>query len=310
MRIVYFGTPELAVPTLDSLHHHHDVAAVVCQPDRPQGRSGTPAPPATKVWAFEHDVPVQQPVKLNDGAFEAWLRDQRPELCVLVAYGRILKEPILETPPHGFLNLHPSLLPKYRGPSPIQSAVLHGEETTGLTVMRISMDIDAGDILLQEGVDIMPDDTTASLSARLGRLGADIMLRGVGMMEDGSAEFTPQDHAAATYTHVFQKKDGAIDWHWPAARIHNLVRASIPWPAAQCVYQGKVTRILQTRVSDIPATVAPGTVVETGRDCICVATGDGHIEILELQLPGKRAMAVSEFLRGHRMAPGEHFDHG
>src|SRR5690606_24871821 len=133
----YFGTPELAVPTLETLHHHHTVAAVVCQPDKPQGRSSKLVPPPTKVFALRHGIEVHQPTKLNDGNFEAWLREQQPELCVLVAYGRSLQEPIIEVPPNGFLNLQPSLLPLYRGPSPIQSAVLNGDEKTGLTIMRL-----------------------------------------------------------------------------------------------------------------------------------------------------------------------------
>ena len=310
MRIVYFGTPGLALPTLETLHRHHELAALVCQPDKPQGRSKKPVPPPTKAWAVEHGVPVLQPAKLNDGAFETWLRDQRPELCALVAYGRILKEPILEVPSHGFLNLHPSLLPCYRGPSPIRTAVMHGETKTGLTVMRLTMDVDAGDVLLQEEVDIMPDDTTASLTERLGPLGANLMLRGVGMIEDGTAVFTPQDSSRATFTRTFQKKDGAIEWHWPALRIHNLVRAAIPWPVAYCRYNGEAVRILKTHVLDIPSTLDPGTVAQVGPDRLTVATGDGHVEILEIQMPGKRAMAVSDFLRGHTMTAGDRFEDG
>lgn len=308
MRIVYFGTPELAVPTLETLHRHHTVAAVVCQPDKPQGRSKKLVAPPTKTWAVERGVEVHQPTRLNDGGFESWLRDQRPELCVLVAYGRILQEPILEVPPNGFLNLHPSLLPQYRGPSPIQSAVLHGDEKTGLTIMRLTMEVDAGDVLLQEEVDIMPDDTTASLTERLGPLGANLMLRAVGMVDDETAEFSPQDHTRATFTHTLQKKDGAIEWHWPATRIHNLVRAAIPWPVAHCRFHGETVRILKTRVLADPAAAAPGTITDVGREILTVATGDGYLDVLEIQVPGKRAMPVADFLRGHTIAAGDRFE--
>lgn len=310
VRIVFFGTPELAVPTLAMLHHHHEVVALVCQPDKPQGRSSKRIPPPTKAWALDHDVPVQQPVKLNDGAFESWLRDRRPELCVLVAYGRILKEPILEVPPHGFLNLHPSLLPRYRGPSPIQSAVMDGEDKTGLTIMRLTMEVDAGDILLQEEVDIMPDDTTASLMQRLGPLGGNLMLRAVGMIEDGNATFTPQDARYATFTHTMEKRDGAIAWRWTAQRIHNLVRAAIPWPVAYCRFHGETMRVLKTRVLEDPTTLAPGTIADVNRSALTIATGDGCVEILELQMPGKRAMAVADFLRGHSIAAGDRIEDG
>jgi methionyl-tRNA formyltransferase len=310
VRIVFFGTPELAVPTLDALHHHHEVAAVVCRPDKPQGRSSKLVPPPVKGWALEHGVPVEQPVKLNDGAFERWLRAQRPELCVLVAYGRILKEPILDVPRHGFLNLHPSLLPKYRGPSPIQAAVLHGDEKTGLTVIRLSMETDAGDILVQDVIDIMPEDTTASLTERLAPLGANVMLRAVGLVEDEEAVFTPQDHERASYTSMLRKEDGAIHWAWPAARIHNLVRAAIPWPIAYCRYERQTMRVLKTRVLDVPSTAPPGTISEVGRDAFTVATGDGDLEVLEVQMPGKRAMAVGAFLRGHKLAAGDRLEDG
>ena len=173
MRTVFFGTPELAVPALAAVAAHHNVTAVVCQPDRPKKRSKRPVPPPTKAWAVEHEIPVHQPLKLNDGAFEAWLKEQRPELCAIAAYGRLLKQPILDVPPEGWLNIHPSLLPRYRGPSPIQSAILNGDPVTGVSIMRLTLEMDAGDVLLQEETPVADDDTTESLSARLAQLGRD-----------------------------------------------------------------------------------------------------------------------------------------
>lgn len=310
MRIVFFGTPELAVPSLKALAARHEVVALVCQPDRPKGRSGKPAPPPAKLAAVELGIEVHQPVKLNDGAFEAWLRERRPELCALAAYGRILKQPILDVPPKGFLNVHPSLLPKYRGPSPIQSAILNGETETGVTIMRLSLEMDSGDILLQRRVAIEPDDTTATLTDRLAEMGADMLVEAVELLETGRAVFTPQDHARATYCKRFEKSDGAIHWAGPARELHNLVRAAVPWPVAYCRFRGATLRIHQTEVLDAPPGAAPGTVVRVEKDLLAVAAGDGLLSIRVLQLPGKRAMPAAEFLRGHPIRPGERFEDG
>lgn len=308
MRTVFFGTPELAVPTLAAVAEHHDVVAVVCQPDRPRGRGRKPEPPPTKAWALAHNIPVVQPTKLNDGSFEIWLKEQAPDVCTLAAYGRMLKQPLLDVPPHGFLNVHPSLLPKYRGPSPIQSAILDGETETGVTIMRISLDMDAGDIVLQERVAIKPDDTGETLTQRLADLGGDLMVRALALVKTGQAEFTPQDDGAATYCTLFEKADGRIDWTQPAVRIHNLVRAAQPWPIAHCSFRGEVCRILRTDVLDEPATAAPGTVTRTDKDRVVVSTGKDSLAILQFQPPGKRPMAMGDYLRGHAIEPGDRFE--
>lgn len=308
MRIVFFGTPELAVPTLAAVAERHEVAAIVCQPDRPQGRSNKPVPCPTKSWGLERDVSVVQPTALNDGAFETWLRIQAPDVCVLVAYGRILKQPILDAPKHGFLNMHPSLLPRHRGPSPIHTAILSGDEVTGVTIMRLDAGMDTGDILLQEETPILPDDTTASLSERLAGAGAAAMLRGIEQIETGRAVFTPQDREGATVTRLFEKQDGQIRWGADARGIHNLVRASIPWPVAHCMFHGAVTRICRTQVLDEPAEAPPGAVTRVERDRVVVATGKGQLAILEIQTPGKRVMSVGEFLRGHAITAGDRFE--
>lgn len=305
MRIVFFGTPELAVPSLAALHTAHDVVAVVCQPDRPQGRSKTPVPPPTKVWAEAHDIPVHQPTKLNDGAFEAWLRAQRPELCALVAYGRILKQPILDVPPHGFLNVHPSRLPRYRGPSPIQTAIMEGEQETAVTIMRLDAGMDTGDILLQQDLAIAPDDTTATLTEKAGALGARMLLQAVGLIERGEARFTPQDDSAATYTKMFTKEDGRIDWSASAQRIVNRIRAAIPWPVAFTLWRGQPLRIHQADAIDERPNASPSTVIRAKGDDLVVATGDGALRILQVQAPGKRVMTAAEFLRGYPMRPGD-----
>lgn len=308
MRIVFFGTPDLALPSLEAVAGRHEVLAVVCQPDKPQGRGRNPVPPPTKVWAEEHGIEVNQPTKLNDGTFEAWLRERAPEVCVLVAYGRILKQPILDVPKHGFLNVHPSLLPRYRGPSPIQTAILMGETETGVTIMRLDSGTDTGDILLSRAVSIEAEDTTESLSKRLADAGAELIVEALELIEAGEAVFVPQDNDLANHTKMFEKDDARIHWHMRAQDIHNMVRAFQPWPVAYTLLDGEILRIHKTRVTDNTPDAPDGTVVEVTKDEIRVATGDGTLTIQELQAPGKRVMSAGDFLRGHPIEVGTRFE--
>lgn len=311
MRIVFFGTPEMAVPSLAALAERHEIAALVCQPDRPSGRGKALTPPPTKVWALEHNIPVAQPTKLNDGTFEAWLREQRPEVCALTAYGRILKQPILDVAPHGILNMHPSLLPLYRGPSPIQSALINGESETGVTIMRLTLDMDAGDILIQERVAIDPEETGETLTNRLAALGGQKLCEAVDRIAAGTAQFTVQDHSRATYCRLIEKRDGQIDWTKPAYDIHNLVRGAQSWPAAQTLFHEQVFKVLRSEITErsgIDATAQPGTIEEVVKDRIIVRTGDGVLAILYVQAPGKRAMSVADFLRGFTIRAGQRFE--
>lgn len=308
MRVVFLGTPALAVPSLEAVVAQHHVTAVVCQPDRPQGRSGQPAPPPVKVWALEHGIPVHQPEKLNDGAFEAWLLEQAPDIGVLAAYGRFLKDPILDVPPHGWLNMHPSLLPRWRGPSPIQAAVLNGNPVSGVTIMRVSMEMDAGDILLQEETPVGPEENAAELAARLADLGAALLVRSIEMLESGAVQFRPQDSSQATFSKMLEKSDGYIRWNRPAHDIHNLIRACVPWPAAQCLFRGLACKALRSRVVGEHTDEPPGTVTHVDKEAVHIATGQGQIALLEFQAPGKRAMTMSEFLRGNKIQPGDQFE--
>ncbi len=312
MRTVFLGTPELAVPSLAALAAKHEVAAVVCQPDRPAGRNRKPAPPPVKQWAQAHGIPVHQPRKLNDGRFAEWLRDQGPEVCAIAAYGRLLKQPILDIPPHGFINMHPSLLPRHRGPSPIQTAVLEGDAVTGVTIMRLILEMDAGDIILQEEAPIHDNDTTGTLAARLAELGGRMLAQAVDRIEAGTATFTPQDHGKATYTRMFQKEDGRIRWTEPAWRIQNLIRASNPWPVAHCCFRGQVCRIHRATTPGGDGagseTAAPGKILACAKDGIAVATGEGRLLLQELQMPGKKVLGAAEFIRGQRVEPGARFE--
>ncbi len=308
MRIVFFGTPEIAVPVLRAVSAHHEVAAVVCQPDRPQGRSKKPVPPPVKTCAQELGIPVHQPEKLNDGVFEEWLRALAPEIGVVAAYGRLLKQPILDIPPKGWLNFHPSLLPRHRGPSPVQTAILEGDTETGVSIMQVVLDMDAGDVLLQEATPIGPDENAAELASRLATMGAALMVEGLRLVASGKARFTPQDPAKVTITRLITKEDGRIRWYRSAQSIHNQVRACVPWPVAHCLYGGEVCRIHRSAVVPEDAGAGPGTIAAVESDRVLVATGEGRLAILEFQTPGKRAMTMEEYLRGHAMQVGERFE--
>ncbi len=308
MRIVYFGTPQLAVPTLAAVAQHHEITAAVTQPDRPKGRSGKPAPPEVKIWAAEHNLTVHQPEKLHNGEFETWLREQRPDLCVVAAYGRLLKQPVLDVPPLGWLNLHPSLLPRWRGPSPIQTAILEGDAVTGVTIMRIVLEMDAGDIVLQEETPIAPEETAGDLTERLAEMGAAQMLKAIELVKRGEAPAIPQDPAKVTISKVFEKEHGRIRWAGPAQQIHNRVRACNPWPMAQCMLKEQFCRILRTVPITETTDDTPGTVVSVERSRILVATGDGVLAITELQMAGRKALDAGAFLRGMPLNPGDRFE--
>ena len=310
MRTVFFGTPDIVLPCLEAVAAAHEVAAVVCRPDTPKGRGKKLQPTPAKACAAALGIPVAQPEKLNDGAFETWLRETAPELCVVFAYGRLLKQPILDVPEKGWLNVHPSLLPKYRGPSPIQSAILNGDAETGVSIMDVVLEMDAGDILLQEATPILPDDTTETLGRRLSEMAAPLLVEGMNRVADGTAVFTPQDPARVTTCALFEKEHGRVDWARPAIDIANLVRAAQPWPVAQCVLGGEVFRIHRAEALEEGADAAPGTVTAVGKDRFLVATGDGQLAVLVFQAPGKKAMPVGDFLRGRALVPGDRFEAG
>lgn len=307
MRIVFFGTPELAVPSLREIAARHEVTAAVCQPDRPKGRRRKLAPPPVKEWALANNIPVHQPTKLNDGTFEIWLSEQRPDACALAAYGRILKQPILDVPKHGFLNMHPSLLPKYRGPSPIQSALIRGETETGITIMRISLEMDSGDIVSQSTESIAPDDDGVTLTDRLSKRGAIMFADALDAIAAGTATFQAQDHSAATLCNILTKEDGLIHWDQSAIDINNQIRGAQPWPGAYTTLDGETYRIFRAEVLPASSSDEPGTIVSTADRQIEVATGDGSIAIKNLQAPGKKAMDADAFLRGRPLETGTRF---
>jgi methionyl-tRNA formyltransferase len=312
LRIVFFGTPEFAVPTLRRLIDARErVIAVVSQPDRPRGRGHHVVATPTKALAQEHGVPVLQPERLRDDQFLRTVRDFAPDLGVVAAYGKLLPEALLQIPRLGMINVHASLLPRWRGAAPVHRAVMAGDRETGVTIMRVVKELDAGGMFATVTRAIDPDETSVDLERALAELGADLLVDVAHALAKGCAVETPQDDAAATYASKITKEEGAIDWSLPAERIHNLVRGLQPWPLVSARIGGG--RVLIHRTARIPAVSpdAPGTVVRAEGDRLEIAAGDGHVPwVLALQPEGRRAMTAREFLAGRQVIPGTRVERG
>jgi methionyl-tRNA formyltransferase len=297
LRIVFFGTPEFAVPSLRALLAGADpVVGVVCQPDKPAGRGQRVTLPPVKQVALEAHVPVLQPEKLRPPEFLEALRDWAPDLIVVAAYGRILPKSVLDLPRHGCINVHGSLLPKYRGAAPIQWAILRGEEVTGVTIMQMNERMDAGDILLQRETRIGDGETYGELQVRLADIGAQAVMEAVAQLHAGTLCPQPQREEEVTLAPMIEKADGRIDWTEPATAIARKVRAFNPWPSAFAYIDGKLLKIHRAHVV-AGGTAAPGVVTATN-DGIAVATGEGTLVLDELQLEGRKRLSAPEFTRG------------
>jgi methionyl-tRNA formyltransferase len=313
LRIVFFGTPAFAVPSLDALLRAspHTVVGVVTQPDRPRGRGQKLSDAPVKARAVDAGLPVLQPERMKDPAFLDALAAWGADLGVVAAYGRILTEAILATPRLGMINVHASLLPRYRGAAPVHRAVIAGEMSTGVTIMRVVKALDAGAMLVKEHRPIGPDETSDEVERALAAIGARLLVAAVDQIARGSAVETPQNESESTYAHRLTKEDGVIDWGWPAARVHNLIRGLHPWPHAFSFVQGKRVILRRSGVEAPglkgPGLHAPGTILEADGDRLIVATGEGALRILEIQAEGKRPMHTREFLAGHRLNVGERF---
>lgn len=297
------GTPDFAVPSLAALlEAGHEVCGVFCQPDKPVGRhqNKLQAPPV-KQFALSNDIPVFQPVKLRDGTALAQLKELAPELIVVAAYGRILPDDILALPPKGCINVHSSLLPKYRGAAPINWAVINGDAETGVTIMHMATELDAGDIIDQVSTPIDPDETVEAVHDRLAALGGEMLVKVVGEIAAGTAKRTPQDHEKATLAPMLSRALSPIDWTRPAKAIHDQVRGLVPWPATSTdILGGGVVKVYAVTETGETTGKAPGTILAAGNPGIDVACGDGKvIRITELQAPGSRRMAAADYLRGH-----------
>ncbi len=306
LRVIFFGTPEFAVPTLQRLlESTHEVVAVVSQPDRPKGRGHRLAATPTKAVAAGRGVAVLQPERIREEGFLSQVRALHPDLGVVAAYGKILPDALLDIPRLGMINVHASLLPAYRGAAPVHRAVIAGEKETGVTIMRVVHELDAGPMLAAVGHPIGPDDTSVEVERALAELGAPLLVELIGLLAAGGATETPQDHARATYAPKISRADGVIDWMRPALRIHNQVRGVQPWPLASISIDGTRCLLHRTQVGSDTITATPGTIVHASGDRLEIAAGDNHaVRVLQIQPEGRRVMSAREFLAGHRPAAG------
>jgi methionyl-tRNA formyltransferase len=306
---VFFGTPQFAVPCLDALVEIAEVVGVVCQPDKPQGRGLELAPPPVKVRALELGLNVIQPTKLRTGEVAKWLRDRNADVALVVAYGRILPKDVLEAPRLGCVNVHASLLPKYRGAAPITWAVVRGEPETGITLMQMDEGMDTGAMLEQFTTEIGADETAGDLSERLSALGALAVRKGLPKYVAGGYTPIAQEDANATVAPILKKEDGRIDFTKPARAVHDHVRGMLPWPGAFTTSRGKMLKVHATRVTDLPsgarADAAAGTVVLADKSRVVVACGERAIELQRVQLEGKKAIGASDWFAGRGVAEGD-----
>ena len=313
MVVVFFGTPQFAAPTLRQLlDSSHIVAGVVTQPDRPRGRGQKVTFAPIKALALEHALPVFQPDRLKPPEVAEKLRAWTPDIGVVAAYGRIIPEHLLTIPRLGMINVHASLLPKYRGAAPVHRAVMNGDAETGVTIMRVVKELDAGPMFAKAMRPIGPDDTSDVVEAALAELGAGLLIDVLGDIDAANAREEPQDDSQATYAPRLTKEEGLIDWTQSARQIHNRIRGLYPWPHGYTFLNGARLILLRSAVRsghEEPAGRNPGTVLDVTSEAIYVATGEGKIAILELQPEGRRAMRVHDFVLGHSIAPGDAFTH-
>ena len=300
MRILFMGTPEFAVASLKRLvEDGHQVCGVFTQPDKPKNRGHKMAFSPVKEYALTVGIPVYQPLKMRDGEALGIVRELAPELIVVAAYGKILPEDILNTPSYGSINVHSSLLPKYRGAAPINWAILNGERVTGVSIMYMAKELDAGDVILCRETPIDPDEDAQALTARLALLGADALAEAVEQLKNGTAQRTAQDHSAFTYAPMLDRSLSPMDFTRSAQQLHDQVRGLIPWPCASMTLDGRTVKVYRTAIGGETA-LAAGRIAEAGKQGLAIACGDGRLlRVLELQAEGGRRMAAADYLRGH-----------
>lgn len=308
MKIVFMGTPDFAAEALKALiRAGHEITAAVTQPDKPKGRSGEPVPSPVKVCAAEQVIPVLQPRRIKTPEAVAQLKQYAADVYVVAAFGQILSQEILDIPRYGCLNVHASLLPKYRGASPIQHVIINGEETTGITVMQMNAGLDTGDMLYKKECTIAPDDNYETLHDKLAALGGEAITEALSLLEQGKLIPTKQEDVLSCYAPLIDKRMGRIDFARSALTIDRLIRGMTPWPSAYTSYRGKQLKIW--RAVPLPERDSrgsqPGEILETGKNSVTVAAGEGALELLELQMEGKKRMNTHDFLLGVKMLPGE-----
>lgn len=307
MKIVFMGTPEFALPSLEMLvKEGYEVAAVVTQPDKPAKRGKKITMPPVKEYAISKGLKVLQPQKIKTAEFLKTLEEIKPDLLITVAYGKILSKEILELPPLGCINVHASLLPKYRGAAPIHWCIINGEKTTGITTMYTNEGLDTGDILLKAEVPIADDMTVGELHDKLSALGAEVLKQTLKKLEANELERIPQDDSIATYAPIITKNIGEIDWSKSSCEIYNLIRGTNPWPGAFTYYKGCTMKVWESEiVSEEPHDLKPGTICKVNREGILVCCGKGKINIKEVQFASCRRMCVGDYICGNKIDEGE-----
>lgn len=309
MRVIFMGTPDFSVGTLEAvLAAGHEVAAVVTQPDKPKGRGKDVQMTPVKIQALEYGIPVYQPVKVKTPEFVEVLKKEAPDAIVVIAFGQILSKEILDLPKYGCVNIHASLLPKYRGAAPIQWAVIDGEKETGVTTMMMDVGLDTGDILETKVIPLDPKETSGSLFEKLSEAGGPLILSTLEKLEKGTITRTPQGESGTSYAKMLTKTLGDINWTMSATAIERLIRGLNPWPSAYTQWEGKTMKIWEAEVEDVVETIdthEPGTITEVTKHGFKVQTGEGRLAIKSLQIPGKKRMEADAFLRGYHIETGE-----
>ncbi len=302
MRVVYMGTPDFAVAPLKKLiSEGYEVAGVFTQPDKPVGRKAVLTPPPVKVTALENNIPVFQPVSLKNGEGVKLLEELKPDICVVVAYGKILPEDFLNYPKYGCINIHGSILPKYRGASPIQCSVLNGDEYAGVTSMQMDIGLDTGDMLITEKLRILENETTGELYERLTHLGAEVLIKTLISIENGTASPIKQDESQSSYAPMLDKSMSPVNWSDSAEKIHNQIRGLDPWPVAQTVLDGKNLKLFRSKITD-KVSGAPGE-ASSLKEGLAVVCGDNKALLIEeVQYEGKKRMKSADFLRGFKLS--------
>lgn len=300
MKIVFMGTPEIATGCLQKIiDEKHEIIGVVTQPDKPQNRGKKLGMPPVKELALKYDIPVYQPLKARDEEFVNVLKELNPDIIVVVAFGQILPKSILDIPKLGCINVHVSLLPKYRGAAPINWVIINGEEKTGVTTMYMNEGLDTGDMILKEEFLLDDEITAGMLHDKMMITGAETLKKTLDLIQKGEAPRIPQNHDEFTYAPMMNKSLGHIDWNKSAKDIHNLVRGVSPWPSAYTNYQDKVMKVWKTKVLDVKTDKNPGTIIKVDKDGIHVATLDKIVLIEEIQMPGKKRILISEYIKGN-----------
>lgn len=305
MKVIFMGTPDFSVPTLEKIiEAGHEIIAVVTQPDKPKGRGKEMQTTPVKEKAMEYDIPVYQPKRVKEESFVKVLKELNPDVIVVIAFGQILSKEILDLPKYGCINVHASLLPKFRGAAPIQWCIIEGEEETGVTTMYMDVGVDTGDMLMKAAIPIDPEETGGSLHDKLSLLGGDLLVKTLKALEEGSVIREKQDDSKSSHVIMLKKELGHIDFNQSAQQIERLIRGLNPWPSAYTSLDGKSLKIWKASVLNKESEGKIGEIIEIAKDEIIVKTGEGLLAIKELQLEGKKRMTVDAFIRGYQITKG------